>query len=196
MIQHHARKLFLNVADPKVMIWEWHSAEDLLLGAKETMRNFHPVRKFLLSFKNLLVVSGVQQLTNAALPERSSDSGLEISLQSIRSVFCLMRDERQLTDVIFITDAEDDNPTLFYAHRAYLASCCDHFKDAFTNKESVMLESLPASSDSPVQISVKGHSSRCVEIVLGKSHFSLLNQTDAYLSGWLMKIFCTRVLLM
>ena len=172
MIQRHGHKLFLNVADPEEMAWEWHSAENLLLGAKETMRNFHPVQKFLLSFGKLLEVSGVQRLTVATLPEKSSDDGSEISLQSIRSMFCVMREEQQLTDVIFIPEAEDGDSEPgtffeFYAHRAFLASCCDHFKDLFT---STYEESQAVPKDFPVRVDVK-HSSRCVQIVLGTSHF-------------------------
>ena len=166
MIQHHTRKLFLNVADPEEMTWEWHSAEDLLLGAKVTMGNFRPVQKFLLSFENLLEISGVQRLTDATLPERASDDDSEIFLQSIRTVFCLMREERQLTDVVFIPEAEDDEPkAFFYAHRAYLASCCDHFKDSFA---STYEESQAVLEDFPVRVDVR-YSNRCVQIVLGMS---------------------------
>jgi BTB/POZ domain len=169
MIQYwRTHKLFLNVADPEVMIWEWYSAGELLLGAKETMGNFHPVQKFLLSFKNLLEVSGVQPLTDATLPERS-DSSSEISLQSIRSAFCLMRRKCELTDVLFIPDTGDDEQgNVFYAHCAYLATCSDYFKDLFT---SGYKESLATSINNPVEVRVVGHSSHCVEIVLGKSHF-------------------------
>ena len=60
MIQHNAEKLFLNVADPEAMAWEWCSARDLLLGIKETMRHFHPIQKFLL----LLVVSATTYRPN------------------------------------------------------------------------------------------------------------------------------------
>lgn len=159
MIQYRAQKLFLNVADPKTMIWEWHSANDLLLGAKRTIGNFHPVQTFLLSFKNLLIVSGVKQLTDATLPERTSVSGPELSLESMRSVFCSMREQRQLTDVVFIPDTEDSE---ICAHRAYLATCSDYFNHLFTGPYK---EALTASNDSPVEVRV-GHSSRCVEIVL------------------------------
>lgn len=170
MIQHHAHKLFLNVADPEKMTWEWHSADDLLLGIKESMHTFHPIHEFLLSFKSLLVVSGVQQLTHATLPQKAINNSLEVSPHSMRLEFSLMRSERQLIDVLFIPDAEDselDDANL-YAHRVYLATCSDYFKTLFTGD---FRESRPASEEFPIHVPLIGHSRRCVGIVLGKSFF-------------------------
>jgi len=140
-----------------------------------------------------LVVSGVQQLTDPTLPDRApdNDSEISISLQSMRSAFCEMRKERQLTDVLFhpVTDSEDDEPrNTLYAHRAYLASCSRHFKHLFTGE---CIESHVTSGGSYVKVPVEGHSSRCVEIILSESHPYNLNTdvTDVICVWFLIEEF-------
>lgn len=167
MIQHRSERLFLNVADPETGAWRWCSAQELLFGVSQRSCPFH-IQHFLLSFRELLRVSGVETIIEARLPE-DADDNLELPAESelLRSAFCSMRDARQLTDVILIPDKEDgESAMMFPAHRAYLAACGTYFLDAFGGE---FQESGLASAYEPVQMRVKGYSSSSVQVLLGTS---------------------------
>jgi hypothetical protein len=173
MIQYHAETLFLNVADPEKDAWKWRSAQAMLFEIPNKACSFY-IWDFLLSFRSLLTVSDVGQITNATLPPTENTGDLSASpaeSESLRLAFCSMREEKQLTDVVLIPDTEDDESvTMFPAHRAYLAANSAYFSGAFSGN---FRESGVASADHPIQIRMDGYSSYSVQILLGKSSYIL-----------------------
>jgi sacsin len=165
MIQHNTDKLFLNVADPEVSIWQWCSAEEMLLGIDEKVASFHPVLDFLLPFEKLLAVSGVHKVNSAMLPERLPSNESEISLEAIRLAFCLMREKGQFMDLELVPGTDHDEPRkVFHAHRVYMAACTPYFKCLVPGG----FQESPEACEGPVQVDLDGYSAQCVEMVLSK----------------------------
>lgn len=166
-----AEPLFLNV-DNASRSWEWCSAEQLLLDTDDAIAGFHSVKLFLKPFKNLLLSSGVKPVINSQCPQPSEPTSDSVVLASLRAGFREMRDNQDLTDVVFeAVHDEGDEGMIPPAHRSFLASCSEHFRDLFTG---TFAESRPASANKPIKISVEGYSSRCVRLVLGKWYSRLI----------------------
>jgi len=171
---HSAERLFLNIDDPNRGHWEWRSAEQLLLDTDEAIVGFHPVKNFLKPFKPFLLASGVRPVINSECPRLSEPTSDSTVLASLCSVFNVMRGMQELTDVVFEVDDDDSDDgdddddaegETLPAHRAFLAACSEHFRILFT---STFAESRPASANNPIKVPVKGYSSQCVKLVLGK----------------------------
>lgn len=158
MIQHHAQPLFLNVDDPLHDVWTWHCADELFFNISDS-RGLYAVRKFLEPFKDLLRVSGVEEILNPPCPETQVSSA-DMQLTSLRLAFDSMRQERTLTDVIFLALNGDEFP----AHRSLLVSTSEYFRDLFCGS---FREAGPASAENPVEVSVN-HSSLCLKSTLGE----------------------------
>ncbi|KAJ7471857.1 hypothetical protein FB451DRAFT_1251196 [Mycena latifolia] len=156
IIEFHDQPLFLNVADPRTDPWLWHSADEMFFNIIDG-GELKSVKKFLLPFKDLLTVSGVEDIVNAPVPglERSS---VDTQLTLLRTGFQTMRMEGKLTDVVFISDDE----SRYGAHRAFLAPMSDYLNDLFCGS---FTESGPGTADDPVEIEVD-YSGACVEATL------------------------------
>ena len=170
---HSTKYLFLNIDNPSQGHWKWNSAEQLLLDTDDTIAGFYPVNNFLKPFKELLLVSGVKTVINSQCPEPSEPTSDSMILASLRIAFREMREKQALTDVIFEAEGDDeegghdDEVPIPPAHRVFLAACSEHFEDLFTG---TFAESRPASANNPIKITVKGYSSQCVSLVLGKQY--------------------------
>jgi sacsin len=118
----------------------------------------------LLPFKDLLTVSGVEDIVNAPVPGLVRSS-VDAQLTLLRTGFQTMRMEGKLTDVVFISDDE----ARYGAHRAYLAPMSEYLNDLFCGS---FTESGPGTADDPVEIEVD-YSGPCVEAVLGGWLFTM-----------------------
>ncbi|KAJ7262754.1 hypothetical protein B0H12DRAFT_1104316 [Mycena haematopus] len=156
MIEFHDEPLFLNVDDPKTDPWLFHSADELFFNIRDG-GDLKSVKKFLLPFKDLLTVSGVEDIVNAPVPGIVLSS-VEAQLSLLRTGFQAMRLEGKLVDVVFISDDE----MRYAAHRAYLAPMSEYLQDLFTGS---FAESGPGTADEPIEIEVD-YSGPCVEAVL------------------------------
>lgn len=158
MIQHHNEPLFLNVDDPSHNAWVWHCADELSFNIFDSS-GLYSVRKFLVPFRDLLLVSGVEEIVNATCPTTLVSSP-DVQLTSLRSCFNSMRQTQKLTDVVFIALNGDEFP----AHRSLLVSTSEYFQDLFCGE---FHESGPASAENPVEVPVM-HSSSCLKSTLGE----------------------------
>ncbi|KAJ6589057.1 hypothetical protein B0H19DRAFT_1367527 [Mycena capillaripes] len=156
IVEYHDQPLFLNVDDPKTDPWLWHSADEMFFNIVDS-GDLKSVKKFMQSFKDLLTVSGVEDIVNAPVPglERSS---VDTQLTLLRTGFQTMRMEGKLTDVVFISEDE----ARYGAHRAYLAPMSEYLNDLFCGS---FAESGPGTADDPIEIDVD-YSGPCVEAVL------------------------------
>jgi sacsin len=130
LVQYHTEPLFLNVDDPELMDWTWHSASKLYLNISDApASDCWGVRQFLLPFRGLLRLAGVKEVqmrTAPDMPISSLEEQLD-QLKSTRNNYDSMRRERKLTDAIFITDDGEEFPV----HRVVLAGAGEHFSDMF-----------------------------------------------------------------
>ncbi|KAJ7119509.1 hypothetical protein C8R44DRAFT_176382 [Mycena epipterygia] len=156
IIDHHDQPLFLNVDDPKTDPWLFHTADEMFFNILDG-GELKSVKKFLLPFKDLLSVSGVEDIVNAPVPGLVRSS-VDAQLTLLRTGFQTMRVEGKLTDVVFIAD--DD--TRHGAHRAFLAPTSDYLNDLFCG---AFTESGPGTADDPVEVEVD-YSGPCVEATL------------------------------
>lgn len=126
-VQTHTEALFLNVDDPEQTSWIWRSADELYFNISDSpSSNCWGVRRFLMPFESLLRLAGVQEVRAPTVPDLPVSSK-EAQLILFRASFDAMRHEGTLTDVRF--KAEDG--VEFPAHRAFLATTSDHFRDLF-----------------------------------------------------------------
>ncbi|KAJ7058193.1 hypothetical protein C8F01DRAFT_1149905 [Mycena amicta] len=156
IIEYHNEPLFLNVEDPKADPWRWHSADEMFFNILDG-GDLVSVKKFMLSFRDLLSVAGVEDIVHAPVP------GLELSsvdtqLSILRTGFQTMRDRRQLTDVVFLCDDE----TRQSAHRAFLAPMSEYLNDLFCGS---FTEAGPGTTEDPIVVEVD-YPGPCVEAVL------------------------------
>ncbi|KAF7361321.1 BTB domain-containing protein [Mycena sanguinolenta] len=156
MIEFHDEPLFLNVDDPKTDPWSFNSADELFFNIRDG-GDLKSVKKFLLPFKDLLTVSGVEDIVNAPVPGVELSS-VETQLSVLRKGFQAMRLEGKLIDVVFISDDE----TRYPAHRAYLAPMSEYLQDLFTGS---FTEAGPGTADEPIEIEVD-YPGPCVEAIL------------------------------
>ncbi|KAJ6510488.1 hypothetical protein C8R45DRAFT_1088650 [Mycena sanguinolenta] len=156
MIEFHDEPLFLNVDDPKTDPWLFNSADELFFNIRDG-GDLKSVKKFLQPFKDLLTVSGVEDIVNAPVPKVELSS-VEAQLSVLRKGFQAMRLEGKLIDVVFVADDE----TRYPAHRAYLAPMSEYLQDLFTGS---FTEAGPGSADDPIEIEVD-YPGPCVEAVL------------------------------
>lgn len=117
------------------------------------------VRKFLQPYKDLLYVSGVEEIMNPPAPETVFTS-MEAQYVRLRKGYDEMRQAEQLTDVVFVTEDEERFP----AHRSFLAPMSEYLKDLFCGD---FTEAGPASSAEPIEVGVD-YPAACVKIVMGK----------------------------
>lgn len=158
IIECHDQPLFLNVDDPKTDPWLWHSADEMFFNILDG-GDLKSVKKFLLPFKDLLSVSGVEDIVHAPVPGVVRSS-VDAQLTLLRTGFQRMRIEGKLTDVVFISDDE----TRYPAHRAFLAPMSEYLDDLFCGS---FTESGPGTADEPIEIEVE-YPGSCVECVLGE----------------------------
>ncbi|KAJ7475161.1 hypothetical protein B0H11DRAFT_2034382 [Mycena galericulata] len=156
IVECHDQPLFLNVDDPKTDPWLWHCADEMFFNILEG-GDLKSVKKFLVPFKDLLSVSGVEDIVHAPVPGVVRSS-VEAQLTLLRKGFQTMRMEGKLTDVVFISDDE----ARFGAHRAFLAPTSDYLNDLFCGS---FTESGPGSADDPIEIEVD-YPGPCVESIL------------------------------
>ncbi|KAJ6617959.1 hypothetical protein B0H10DRAFT_1947944 [Mycena sp. CBHHK59/15] len=156
IIEFHDEPLFLNVNDPKTDPWLWHSADEMFFNILDG-GDLKSVKKFLLPFKDLLSVSGVEDIVNAPVPGLVRSS-VDAQLTLLRTGFQTMRFEGKLTDVVFISDDEGRYP----AHRAFLAPMSDYLNDLFCGS---FTEAGPGTADDPVEIEVD-YPGPCVDATL------------------------------
>ncbi|KAJ6602456.1 hypothetical protein DFH09DRAFT_968836 [Mycena vulgaris] len=156
IIEFHDQPLFLNVSDPRSDPWLWHSADEMFFNILDG-GELKSVKKFLLPFKDLLTVSGVEDIINAPVPGLVRSS-VDAQLTLLRTGFQTMRMEGKLTDVVFISDDE----SRYGAHRAFLAPMSDYLNDLFCGS---FTESGPGTADDPIEIEVD-YSGPCVEATL------------------------------
>ncbi|CAK5278239.1 unnamed protein product [Mycena citricolor] len=163
IVEMHDQPLFLNVDDPRTERWVWHCADEMFFNILDG-GDLKSVKKFLVPWRDLLSVAGVDDIVNAPVPatERSS---VETQLQMLRDGFQSMRVQGLLTDVVFVseptsTDAEDG--TRFPAHRAFLAPMSEYLNDLFCGS---FTESGPGTADDPIEVDLE-YSALTVEAVL------------------------------
>lgn len=125
LLDHHDEALWLNVDDPAIDAWEWHSASQLVFNAEDEDEQ-HEVRKWLEPFRSLLLVGGVREIKHPARPTVEPSSG-EAMLSQLRSVASDLREKAELTDVVFVGSNGDKHP----AHRLFLAMASEHFRREF-----------------------------------------------------------------
>jgi hypothetical protein len=164
IIEFHDEPLFLNVDDPKIDPWLWHSADEMFFNILDG-GELKSVKKFLLPFKDLLTIAGVEDIVNAPVPGLVRSS-VDAQLALIRKGFQAMRSEAKLTDVVFISDDESRYP----AHRAFLAPMSEYLNDLFCG---IFTESGPGTADDPVEIEVE-YPGVCVEATLGIPTFTFV----------------------
>ncbi|KAJ7673472.1 hypothetical protein B0H17DRAFT_1083119 [Mycena rosella] len=156
IIEFHDQPLFLNVPDPKTDPWLWHSADEMFFNILDG-GDLKSVKKFLLPFKDLLTVAGVEDIVNAPVPGLVRSS-VDAQLTLLRTGFQTMRVEGKLTDVVFISDDE----ARYGAHRAFLAPMSEYLNDLFCGS---FTESGPGTADDPVEIEVD-YPGACVEATM------------------------------
>ncbi|KAJ7629420.1 hypothetical protein DFH06DRAFT_1338309 [Mycena polygramma] len=156
IVEYHDEPIFLNVDDPKTDPWLWHSADEMFFNIVDS-GDLKSVKKFLLPFKDLLTVSGVEDIINAPVPGLVR-STVDAQLMQLRTGFQAMRMEGKLTDVVFVADDE----ARYGAHRAYLAPMSEYLNDLFCGS---FTEAGPGTADDPVEIEVD-YSGPCVEAIL------------------------------
>ncbi|KAJ7131720.1 hypothetical protein C8R43DRAFT_1133662 [Mycena crocata] len=156
IIEFHDEPLFLNVDNPRNDPWLWHCADEMFFNILDG-GELKSVKKFLLPFKDLLTVSGVEDIVNAPVPglERTS---VDAQLTMLRTGFQTMRMEGKLTDVVFVADDESRHG----AHRAFLAPMSDYLNDLFCGS---FTEAGAGTADDPVEIDVD-YPGPCVEAIL------------------------------
>lgn len=158
MLDNHDKPIFLNVDDPQTDPWTWNSADEMFFNISDGV-DIKAVRKFLMPFRDLLYVSGVEEIVNPPLP-KTTVSTVETQLAALRSGFNAMRHEGRLTDVVFISDDEEH----FAAHRSFLAPVSEYFLDLFCGDFN---EAGPASAHDPIEIEID-YSGPCVKAILGE----------------------------
>ncbi|KDQ57946.1 hypothetical protein JAAARDRAFT_206724 [Jaapia argillacea MUCL 33604] len=123
LVNYHQECLFLNVDDASdYASWRWDRASDLYLNSPDE-GNRRTVRKFLLPFKELVLVAGGKEIRNPSPPNApNSDSGDVFTRWRMK--FSQMRERRVLTDVIYISNGG----TAHHAHRCILLASSDHFE--------------------------------------------------------------------
>ncbi|KAJ7161471.1 hypothetical protein C8R43DRAFT_336009 [Mycena crocata] len=128
------RALFLNVDDPDVEQWEWHSAEQMQFDIEydylET-KTFK-VRRFLQDYRPLLLAAGADSVQAVAYrPQGSAQDGNTV----LREAFNAMRMEGQLTDMVLIPNEMDegDDVEALRAHSTFLAAAIPHVRVALVN---------------------------------------------------------------
>lgn len=165
IINLHDKRIFLNVDDPHTESWTWHSADEMFFNITNEGGDLKMVHKFLEPYRDLLYVSGVEEILKPVVPTPTISSA-QAKLDSLYSGFNLMRVEGKLTDVVFITEDEQRFP----AHRAVLAPMSEYLQDLFCGE---FTESGPASSSEPIEIDVE-YTGPCFQAVLGESFASFV----------------------
>lgn len=162
LVQYHAQPLFLNVDDPAQLDWTWRSADQLYFNISDVpISNCWRVATFLLPFKGLLRLAGVDEVQMPTAPEvhvSTVEERLDRS-NMIRNAYNDMRRKAELTDVIFTTDDGGEFP----AHRVVLAGAgVEHFRDLFLGQwgESNVMVDKP--------IAVPGYPKECLDSILGR----------------------------
>jgi hypothetical protein len=173
-------KVFLNADcdEPSSLStdWRWESADSLVFEIAETEEAYaRPVRRFLQPYERLLQLVGVLRVYYPRYVGPTASHSEITKLRSIRSEFNRMRQERILTDVVFITEQDEASgqeapPHELVAHRSFLAASGGNFADQF---KPVFREGMAASSANPVRVPMVEHSRACVELVLGMSPHSI-----------------------
>jgi hypothetical protein len=161
LIQHNTELLFLNVDDPERMDWTWRSASQLYINISDSPDSgCWGVRQFLMPFRGLLRLAGVEEVKNPTVPDLPISSVEEQlnQLKLTRIAYNDMRYEGRLTDVVFITDSGEEFP----AHRVVLAGAGEHFQDMFLGQFGESNDRI----DKP--ISVLDCSADCLRQILGE----------------------------
>ncbi|KAJ7641407.1 hypothetical protein FB45DRAFT_900138 [Roridomyces roridus] len=156
LIEFHDEPLFLNVNDPRTDPWLWHCADEMFFNIVDG-GDLKSVKKFLMPFKDLLSVAGVENIKHAPVPgvERSTT---ESQLTLLRQGFQTMRAEAKLTDVVFVADDDMRYP----AHRAFLAPMSEYLNDLFCGS---FTESGPGTAEEPIEIELD-YPGSCVDCIL------------------------------
>jgi sacsin len=164
IVNYHSEPLFLNVDDPATEPWLWHSADEMFFNILDG-GDLKSVKKFLMPFKDLLSVAGVEDIVNPTVPTGLVRSSVDTQLTTLRTGLQTMRFEGKLTDVVFISD--DD--TRYPAHRSFLAPMSEYLNDLFCGS---FTEAGPGTADDPVEIEVD-YPGACVDAALGQCLVSL-----------------------
>ncbi|KAJ7280333.1 hypothetical protein C8J57DRAFT_1175059 [Mycena rebaudengoi] len=157
IVNYHSEPLFLNVDDPATEPWLWHSADEMFFNILDG-GDLKSVKKFLMPFKDLLSVAGVEDIVNPTVPTGLVRSSVDTQLTTLRTGLQTMRFEGKLTDVVFISD--DD--TRYPAHRSFLAPMSEYLNDLFCGS---FTEAGPGTADDPVEIEVD-YPGACVDAAL------------------------------
>ena len=162
IIHFHDQKLFLNVDDPATEQWSWQCADEMFFSvgrAEGSTVQLRTVRKFLTPYSDLLVIAGVEDIIYPTAPLTTGIT----SLNRLYSGFNKLRQEQQLTDVIFVCD---ESETRLPAHRFLLAATSSYLNDLFCGE--FREGEAAASAGQPIEVAME-HSGASVEAVLGMS---------------------------
>jgi hypothetical protein len=164
--QYKDEYLFLNVDDPKSEPWTFHCARKMFFNIPDLDDDqFACVGEFLSPFENLLRLAGVKEIS---LPSREELplTPAETQLRRIRSNFNQMRINNVLTDVIFTSEDGQE----FEAHRAFLATQNDYFRDLLTYEWS---ETSSMGEHDSAHVYMDGYFGTTLKVAIGKEfpHF-------------------------
>jgi hypothetical protein len=160
LLARSAMPLWLNVEDPSVQTWEWHSANQLVFNGEDEGER-RDVRPWLARFRPLLKAAGAREIERPTRPNVQLTSA-DATLAAQRRVAERMRIACLLTDVVIV--AEDVE---FPAHRVVLAMASEYFADVFAS--GFAEGSGDASPNHPVHLQVLDHPAYAVESCLGES---------------------------
>ncbi|KAF7320872.1 BTB domain-containing protein [Mycena chlorophos] len=153
---YHDEPLFLNVEDPKTDPWVFHCADEMFFNILDG-GDLKSVKKFLQPFRDLLAVTGVEDIVQIPIP-KVEQSSVETQLAMLRTGFESMRAEGKLTDVVFVCDDESRQ----LAHRAFVAPMSEYLSDLFLGS---FTEAGPGTAEEPVEVEVD-YPGQCVAAVL------------------------------
>jgi hypothetical protein len=159
LLGRSAMPLWLNVEDPSVDTWEWHSANQLVFNGEDEGER-RDVLPWLAHFRPLLKAAGAREIERPTRPNVQLTSA-DATLAAQRRVAERMRTARLLTDVVII--AEDVE---FPAHRVVLAMTSEYFADVFGS--GFAEGSADASANHPVHMEVLDHPAHAVASCLGE----------------------------
>jgi hypothetical protein len=152
--------LWLNVDDGACEEWEWCSATEIVFNSRNDGQRKQAKRE-ILGLKQILVNLGARDVKPVAAPVIQPPPA-ETELSVLREAFQRMRNTGVLTDVVFVSQEEDE----FAAHRTLLAALSSHFEQEFSG---AFLEAGPASAAQPIRIVVDDFSSQAIQAVIGES---------------------------
>lgn len=159
--------LFLNVDDPSRGTWRFVPASQLIFNSPDE-GNFQSVRKYLQSFKSLILESGGFEITQLQAPEIPLTPA-EAILDQWRTQMDSLRTQNALTDLRFVCE-DGVEP----AHRVVLAMASDHFSREFTNTGFDQGSPMKCPADpAEVDLKAEGVPVDCVRSLLGKCFITI-----------------------